>query len=46
MSDDGGVNEDIEEVRDAPHSVRDHWLQPTRNDECDKSIERKDTECK
>lgn len=46
VSDDGGVNEDIKEVRDAPHPVRDHWLQPTRDDECDKSIERKDTECK
>lgn len=46
MPDDGGVDEDIEEVRDAPHSVWNHGLQPTRDDERDKSIERKDTKRK
>lgn len=44
VPDDGSVDEDIEEVRDAPDAMRDHRFEPARDDECDEAIEREDAE--
>lgn len=44
MPDDGGVDEDIEEVRDAPDAMRDHRFEPARHDQDNKAVEREDAE--
>ena len=42
MSDDGGVYENIEEVSDSPEALRDHGLDPARDNENDEPVERED----
>jgi len=42
VCDNGDVDENVEEVRDAPHFLRDHRLEPTRENENRETIERHD----